>query len=335
MVIVGVIVWLWARQPTVLGESGKPGVVETGTPDRETHRTSPLQNNWKNNSRMQLPASEPGKYDPTLPQWEEWNRREREDNYWEWKMPINFYGKMVDYDTGTPIEGVEVHLSLTDLSNDGTSQKIVYSNSQGIFELSGATGKKLLVRDWRKDDYIRSNVDTQFSFEYAAFFDPNYHQADPNNPVVFRMKKRGEAEALQHRKDEITVDIGRVGLIRVDSQTAVQVELTANGGLREENWSARVSVSGGGIQTSTEEFPFIAPEGGYQSSLTLDAETPKPGNWTELYQGGQFYIKTADERYGRIELKAVPGKTFMRYLLFLNPSGSRNLEYDPVKRVDF
>ena len=152
--------------------------------------------------------------------------------------------------------------------------------------------------------------------------------------MIFRMRKKTEAEPLAHRQAEITVGVGRVGVVQLDQQTAVQVDLLANGDLSAKNWSARVSVAGGGIQTSTEEFPFTAPENGYQSSLTLDFETAKPGNWTEMYQGGQFYVKTANGQYGRIELKAVPGKTFMRYSFFLNPTpGSRNLEYDSKKRV--
>jgi hypothetical protein len=44
-----------------------------------------------------------------------------------------------------------------------------------------------------------------------------------------------------------------------------------------------------------------------------------------LYQGGQFYVKTV-KGYGRIELKLIPGKSFMGVATFLNPTGSRNLE---------
>src|SRR4029450_3866251 len=44
----------------------------------------------------QLPATSPSKYDPNLAQWKEWQRRSRDDKKWEWKVPITFYGRVVD-----------------------------------------------------------------------------------------------------------------------------------------------------------------------------------------------------------------------------------------------
>jgi len=242
-------------------------------------------------------------------------------------MPINFYGKVVEYITGQPIGGVEIEITWTDLSPNGGSKKTVSSDAQGNFNLTGVTGKGLVIQELKKDGYIRSNGGSQFGFEYAAFFEETYHQPDPKNPVIFRMKKKTEGEPLIHRQAETTVGAGRVATVQLDQQTVLQIELIANGDLSTKNWSARVTMSGGGIQTSTEEFPFTAPEDGYQASLALDLTTPKPADWTDMYQGGQFYFKTASDQYGRIELKTVPGKTFKRYSLFLNPKpGSRNLE---------
>lgn len=199
LVVVGLIVWLCLKSPIVLGESDEPRHIEVEASDKETHHTSPTQNSWKNNFRVQLPASDPGKYDPTLPQWAEWNRREKADMYWEWKMPINFYGKVVEYTTGESVEGVEIAFSWTDLSLDGGGRKTLFSDTKGNFSLTGITGKHLSVNALKKDGYIRSNIGARFGFEYAAFFEPHYHQPDPNHPVVFRMKKIGETEPLVYR----------------------------------------------------------------------------------------------------------------------------------------
>jgi len=90
-------------------------------------------------------------------------------------------------------------------------------------------------------------------------------------------------------------------------------------------WAAQVRIVNGGIQPALDEFPFEAPLEGYETELDLGIDTPKPPTWMSLYQGGQFYIKTATG-YGRIELRMISGKSFMRVTTFLNPTGSRDLE---------
>ncbi len=332
LAVVGLTVWLWPTKPTVPTPNNESAGSQPAPP--VTKEVKALQDSWVNNAREQLPAVDPQKYDPILPQWEEWRRRNKEDRFWEWKMPIHFYGKVVEYTTEEPISGVEIVITWTDLSPTGGSRRMLYSDAQGRFSLTGITGKGLVVQELEKDGYIRSNIGSNFGFEYSAFFEETYHQPDPDNPVIFRMKKKGDAEPLVYRQAEITVGVNHVGAVQIDPQTVLQVELIANGEIREKNWVAKVNVLGGGVQVSTEEFPFTAPEDGYQSSLTLDLKTPKPDNWTQMYQGGQFYVKTANGQYGRIELKTVSGKTFMRYSLFLNPTPSnRNLEYDPKKSL--
>jgi hypothetical protein len=51
-----------------------------------------------------------------------------------------------------------------------------------------------------------------------------------------------------------------------------------------------------------------------------------------VYEGGRFYLKTKDG-YALIELRMVPGGQYFRLQSYLNPTGSRNLEYDPAKEI--
>lgn len=127
----------------------------------------------------------------TDPRWVWWNQQNARDPSFEWKMPIEFYGKIVDQHN-KPVEGVKVVFQWTDTSPTGTSERTVYSNSDGSFELVGVQGKRLGLTQIYKDGYYLVTNDMRHSFEYAAFFEENYHQPDAKTPVVFRLRKKGD-----------------------------------------------------------------------------------------------------------------------------------------------
>src|ERR1700760_2583116 len=75
-----------------------------------------------------------------------WERAMNEkDPDWEYKLPISFYGKVVD-DSNQPISGVNVAFSWMDLSKEGTTQQNTVSDASGNFSLVGKTGKSLTVQ---------------------------------------------------------------------------------------------------------------------------------------------------------------------------------------------
>jgi hypothetical protein len=84
-------------------------------------------------------------------------------------------------------------------------------------------------------------------------------------------------------------------------------------------------VDGGGVQPVSQEFPFEAPEDGYQASIDLDETSPHPPGWQELGQGGWFYVKTS-EGYGLLKLQQMKGKKTLHYTVLVNTQGDRNLE---------
>jgi hypothetical protein len=90
------------------------------------------------------------------------------------------------------------------------------------------------------------------------------------------------------------------------------------------SWQCQVMIPGGGLVQTDEEFPFLAPENGYQE---FDQWNVGATNWTETLDK-QYYVKLRDGNFGRVKLRVigVPGRAFFRMESFLNPSGSRNLE---------
>ncbi|MCC6355465.1 MAG: carboxypeptidase regulatory-like domain-containing protein [Verrucomicrobiae bacterium] len=258
------------------------------------------------------------------PRWEWWKEMERKDLKFQFKMAVDFHGKFVDQDD-EPVEGAAVSMTWTDLSATGTSKETALTDRNGLFGLTGRRGKSLGVDSIRKDGYYMARGGVRFSFEYAAFFDQRYHHPDPNNPVIFRLQKKGTPEPLIVREQERPAAAGQTASFPIGEGATVGVELLAKGRLGDKEWRARISVPGGGIQVTDEEFPFLAPESGYQPSLVVDHETPKPPAWVELYEGGVFFVRTP-QGFGRVELKMIAGKDWMRLTSHLNPSESRNLE---------
>jgi len=238
-------------------------------------------------------------------------------------MPINFYGRVIDQN-GQPVQGAKVRLQWTDMSAAGTTEKFTETDVQGMFSLSNEKGKRLSVFV-AKDGY-RAVKRGRASFEYAAFFEPNYIEPDPNNPVIFQLIKRQEAQPLIKTEQEIRLpQAGSATTVRLDNTTSLDVSLLANQIKPDQPWSIRVAVTGGGLQTAADEFPMEAPTDGYQSSVAIDRKSPKPSGWSGLYQGGVLYVKTA-QGYGRVEIRMLAGDNKARVTTYLNPSGSRNLE---------
>ena len=140
-------------------------------------------------NRKQKPG---GVYEPRDPRWQWWNEQKKIDPKFEWKMPIAFYGLVVD-ESERPVPGAIVKLQWNDLSQAGTSYAEALTAAEGRFSLENVTGKMLEVRVSKEGyealDYVKA-------FEYAAFFEKHFYTPDPDAPIVFKLRKRMDAEPL-------------------------------------------------------------------------------------------------------------------------------------------
>jgi hypothetical protein len=280
--------------------------------------------------KSQLPG---GPYEPADPRWTDWNLKRKADPKWEWKSSVNFYGKVVDQD-GMPVPGANIRFDWTDLSPQGTSIKETASDDAGLFSLVGQHGKFLEV-NVSKDGYYTGREGNRFDFEYADFADENYYEPDPNAPVVFHLRKKGEPAQLIHRRTlyGITVD-GKphyFDLVAGKKQVGgsptgdlvVQLNRSAVSPQNEYTWSASVEAVNGGVLQSSDESMLEAPEGGYQQSLQVSGDR---NNQPDL---NFFFTSRNGQIYGRMTVRFEPNYTMgpainMDY--YVNPSGSRNLE---------
>jgi hypothetical protein len=280
----------------------------------------------------------------TDPKWIWWNEQIERDPKFEWRMPISFYGKVVDQNN-QPIQGVEIVFQWTDLSEKGTTEKTVFSGGDGRFDLTQVTGKNLGIIRMFKEGYYRVQQGTQVSFEYAAFFEPTFHQPDAKNPVVFRLRKAGEIPAeLVARETMMGIEpSGKPHYIDLETtrksneaqaDIAIRITRTAPKQQARYDWSASIEgVNGAGLIESDEEFMFEAPQDGYKPAYTYQFKEGSP-DWENNLKRKYFVTAEGGKIYGRLEVEFFPkyqNTAAIAVRFFVNPTGSRNLEYAPHK----
>lgn len=253
--------------------------------------------------------------------------------YDEWRTPISFYGKVVDENTN-PVAGAEIHFVWTDLSQSGSSERTTTSDHNGLFSLQDVTGKALSVQVSKQGYYAYKNYPVGF---FYAGENENF-VPDPASPVVFRLKKMGQLQALHNLKK--SYKIPRDGTpLRIDLETGKSATGEAGGALTIRCWTAdagkrrgerydwhcQLNIPEGGLVLSDKEFDFEAPETGYVASteITMPADRPDWKNDVDL----KLFYRLHDGRYGRMIFSMIAGgQHFCMIDSVLNPTGSRNLE---------
>jgi hypothetical protein len=331
VVALGMLWWLGVpsskRVPQAPAEA-TPTVAPYGSPQPDIARATP--------TGRQIPGGRP---EPSDPRWKEREVKRRIDPEYEWKMPINFFGRVVD-ENEQPVPSAKVELSWTDLSQAGSSQAQTTTDAQGFFSLLNQTGRHLEVRV-SKDGYYTPKRQ-QISFDYAAFWEADYHVPDPNNPVLFHIRKKNQGEALRSGEIRPTMpadgtpmrfDLLNGGRLSPDGQLEIAaVTNTEKYPPKIFNWRATILVPGGGLIEHNAEFPFEAPEDGYQPSVGFDMPTNAP-DWKPLIEKSYFIEFGSPPRYGRIQVQINGGSQKASVSYWVNPSGSRNLEANSNEQV--
>jgi hypothetical protein len=250
-----------------------------------------------------------------------------------WQAPIEFYGKVVD-ETTNPVAGVNIHFRWSEKpAADGMKSADTQSDSSGLFSLHGEKGRSLTV--WfSKDGYYSTHKGEQ-TFLYALGQD--IYSPDPQNPTIFSLHRKGKAESLISLKQNyriprdgtpVAIDLttgkdttGGTGNFVVQCWTDDQGKTSG----QRYDWHCLVTIPGGGLVLSDNEFAFQAPDTGYVPSaeIKMPADLPDWKSDVDL----KFFYQLPDGRYGRMTFSMIAGgHHFCMIDSVLNPSGSRNLE---------
>jgi uncharacterized repeat protein (TIGR03803 family) len=250
------------------------------------------------------------------------------------QSPIEFYGKVVD-EKNNPVADVDIHYQWMDLLARGMQNLATgKSDSNGLFSLQGKQGASMTV-SVGKAGYYASHWGQQ-SVQYSKMRSDHF-VPDPQKPVVFQLRKKGTQAALVAMKrnyriprDGSPTSIDLVAGATTSGETGNLVVRcwTDDKGKRsgqKYDWHCTVAIPGGGLVSTDEEFPFLAPESGFKPTEEIKMPADRV-DWKDDVDL-KFYYRLADGRYGRMTFSMIAGgQHFCMIDSLLNPSGSRNLE---------
>jgi hypothetical protein len=108
------------------------------------------------------------------------------------------------------------------------------------------------------------------------------------------------------------------------------------------DWSfVMTAIDGGFIEVTNDDYLNEAPKSGYQPQYEMNRYATNVMNYStwQLYRTDRtFFLKSrGGQVYGHFQIKDLDpdcrGMAALRIESFINPSGSRNLEFDPAKQI--
>jgi hypothetical protein len=337
------IFWIWrVRAPT----TPDPAFPEAGNDSQRAKKISP--------ERASLSLSALQALDP----------RQRLKHVFEVlnHNPIEFYGRAVDQ-FGEPIGAAEVQGSV--LYNTGVRSGVTgartITDMQGNFQFTDLMGQDLGI-GIQKEGYEYHPRHTSFSYSYFEA-DHKRHQPDRNNPVVFLLWKKQGAEPLIHydrvwrfslTASPVKINLRSGEIDDTDADLVISISrnpLRMRYGQRGFAWNAVVEVVDGGlVQAGLIDYYNLAPEAGYQlrfehTQEAQDLHEAQVGRlkwtWKESVADDFFISSHRGENFAHVVLRIRPNsdhregdnEALVEAEVWLNPNGSRNLEFDPTKVI--
>ncbi|MCE0483604.1 MAG: carboxypeptidase-like regulatory domain-containing protein [Methylacidiphilales bacterium] len=263
-------------------------------------------------------------------------QRFNQDHHYDWKVPLNFYGKVID-ENNQPVAGATAHMQWNTLdAPSGTSYGQTLSDGGGLFSLTGQRGKILEVRVEKEGYYTVDGGAGSLAFEYANPSSPNYNEPDPNNPVIFHLRSKGAGAKLfsktlnvplttNHPQDRVNL---MQGFIKPDGVLTITTDKSKFlPGNQPFPWTMSLSMSEGGLVETDDQFPFMAPASGYTSTINLDMTNTDPSVWQDGVKKTYYFYLPSTNTYGRITVTTVSSLPFvtLNYAYNLAP-GNRVLE---------
>ncbi len=333
LVLLVISLWFWFRSITTKVLSEKAKRPETNAPSSSHASGSPVASNEKPSSNQPPVKTKDKFYGLTL---DEFAAR-------AFSAKIEFYGKVVDQ-FGNPVPKPEViYNAATSVMDEGGKNSATQGDADGNVRVSGLTGATLYV-EVNKIGYYRTDKSLG-SFSYGT---PSgqYPAPTKDNPFVFVLQKMGEIEPLMAfesrsfriSKDgsSVTLDLktGKVstsGQLKVEAWTNDQVQNAQS----HYDWKCRISIPRGGLVERTGPFDFEAPTGVYREFDEVGYQSVVE-NWQPRFNK-EYFAKLPDGTYARFKFWFTTGGAhFFEVESYLNPiPGSRNLEYDPAKKIEY
>lgn len=251
--------------------------------------------------------------------------------------PMDTYGKVVDQH-GQPIADVKVK-GLLKVGIGVSDEHDTKTDAQGQFHFLRLSGLGLGIR-LEKIGYEDGNI--------IPYQRPNNYLPDAGKPLIITMWKKQGAEPMAHYDVEFTVPRnGATNCFNLmtgknDNAGGLAVQLRREPleippqSLRKPfNWSLTLAITNGGlIEFTNQPYPYEAPAEGYQKAITLNFQADMDG-WQSWAKRNYYFHDGM--LYGRMSIEVHAGaptpESFFEIQAYVNPSSSRNLEFDSSKQI--
>lgn len=275
---------------------------------------------------------------------------------------IEFYGRAVDqFGEPVPAADVEGVVLVYTGTRGGQMRRQTTTDAQGYFQFGGFKGQDLGI-GIKKEGYEYRRKSSSFSYSYFEA-DHKRHIPDPKSPVVFVLwKKQGAEPLLQYEKvwrfpvnaGPVKIDLLKAKMGQPQADLIVNVSrspLTMRYGERGFAWKVSIDVEGGGLVRAGEaDYYNQAPAGGYEPHLEYAQEAQSiraaqegriTWTWRESVADTFYLTSRNGKNYARIDLRVRPNsdrkegdnEALIAAKVWLNPNGSRNLEFDSAKAI--
>jgi hypothetical protein len=250
----------------------------------------------------------------------------------EIRKPLKFYGMVID-ENSNAVSGVGASFNWNEPLPNTPQSISTLTDQRGVFTLDVFTGR-ILWLTLEKDGYYISRRGADFNFQFPPNIEQSPNRPDPNNPIVFHLHRKGSGTDLISAS--LNVQIPRDGTpVNVDFinrnfgasgqlQTS-QIKPNYESWKTASEWSFRMSISSGGFVEENDEFPFLAPENGYQPIVEFVFKADQP-DWQTALAKSYYIVFGSPQRYGRLDLQTDIKWGGARVTFSINPTGARNLE---------
>ena len=262
---------------------------------------------------------------------------------------VDFWGKTVDH-TGKPISGVKVVAvvrawEMTGLlrADSKITRHVFYSDADGLFSLSGASGDSLSILDVAKENYRVLQGGTTFNYQNG----PNQHIADSNAPVTFRLIANDLLETNRIKNFRISRRLRTDGKVLViDTLSGVsrqgirsrgdlvfsfmRTPTKVKSGREQFEWTCEVKVKDGGLIVTNldPQVMWQSPDSGFEPAYSVLLSESDP-NWRNASIFSFYYKLNGKGVFGKASVELNPdfsGDTVgLNVKGVMNPSGSRIL----------
>ena len=255
---------------------------------------------------------------------------------------LDTYGIVIDQH-GDPVPGAKVRAGVglyVDFTRSGGEDYYTQTDSKGRFSFLSLHGAGV--------GFTPEKPGYQFNGRLPNSR-PNDYNPNPNNPIVLKMWKiEGTQPMIYTRINHLLPLDGKPASF--DLQTG---KLATGGGdmdvtykrnplnvssTRPFDWSITFGMSNGGIVEDNDPYPNEAPAEGYKPSITIDMPATALG-WSSSLTRSFYFKSRGGQTFGRMSVTITlgggrqPAPTLFDAVIYANPAGSRNLEFDPAKQI--